>query len=523
MKHVVDNIKLIVIFITILFFSSCLPEETPEPIACFEPSKTSASIGEQITFNSGCSENVTQYGWKFGDGETSNEPNPSHTYTSSGQYEVTLKVYSKSLTNETSLFIDVVGDQPEACFKTDDTQTIVWEEVQFENCSSHASNYVWNFGDGATSTEENPSHVYETPGTYTVALTAENEHTSRTETKEEYITVTEFGLAKVTTSDISEITTSSATSGGNITHDGGSRIYARGVCWSTSSNPTLENNMGFTNDGTGTGEYTSKLTGLSAGTTYYVRAYVTNTEGTAYGTEKVFLTDDVSNDKKAISKQMSVLVDGVIDAKWSEVEQYYIEKIYIGENFNGTQDLSGYWKSCWNEKGLFVLVHVTADDFHYTDGVFGEIWQQDLVEVYFDMNVGELKDGMGPSGGEFFAEFHQWVNQGHHQFSFIAEPNDVLDFTSDNKLQRGFSLNADNSYVQEFFFSWELLEKFDGTNIIPGDKITFGFDVTIADNDGEENGEARNRMVWSNNGEGENGNENWLNMDEAGELTLVVE
>ena len=66
-------------------------------------------------------------------------------------------------------------------------------------------------------------------------------------------------------------------------------VTARGVCWSTTPNPTTANS--FTSDGTGTGPYVSSLTGLTLGTTYYVRAYATNSAGTAYGNEIVFTTN----------------------------------------------------------------------------------------------------------------------------------------------------------------------------------------------------------------------------------------
>lgn len=93
----------------------------------------------------------------------------------------------------------------------------------------------------------------------------------------------------VTTSAPSNVTTNSATCGGNVTSDGGATVTARGVCWSTSQNPTISNN--HTADGTGTGSFTSSITGLVESTTYYVRAYATNSKGTAYGTQQSFTTN----------------------------------------------------------------------------------------------------------------------------------------------------------------------------------------------------------------------------------------
>ncbi|MEI7830048.1 MAG: fibrobacter succinogenes major paralogous domain-containing protein [Prolixibacteraceae bacterium] len=86
----------------------------------------------------------------------------------------------------------------------------------------------------------------------------------------------------IATSPVASVTTTSAITGGNVTSDGGLTISARGVCWSTTTNPTIANNK--TIDGKGVGSFTSTLTGLSTNTTYYVRAYATNAIGTAYGT-----------------------------------------------------------------------------------------------------------------------------------------------------------------------------------------------------------------------------------------------
>lgn len=96
--------------------------------------------------------------------------------------------------------------------------------------------------------------------------------------------------ATVATANIKDITHNSAVGGGNVTDDGGSPVSARGVVWNKTGNPTLDNKDGFTVDGNGKGEFTSTLTGLTHAATYYVRAYATNSEGTAYGSQKQFPT-----------------------------------------------------------------------------------------------------------------------------------------------------------------------------------------------------------------------------------------
>ena len=95
-------------------------------------------------------------------------------------------------------------------------------------------------------------------------------------------------LPTLTTTAISAITSTTATSGGNITSDGGGAITARGVCWSTTENPTTANSK--TTDGSGTGIFTSAITGLTPDTTYYVRAYATNSIVTSFGSQITFTT-----------------------------------------------------------------------------------------------------------------------------------------------------------------------------------------------------------------------------------------
>jgi uncharacterized protein (TIGR02145 family) len=92
------------------------------------------------------------------------------------------------------------------------------------------------------------------------------------------------GLPVISTTDASAVTTNSAITGGNISSDGGGSITARGVCWSTSQNPTIALST-KTTDGSGVGSFTSNITGLAPGTTYYLRAYAVNNAGTAYGNQ----------------------------------------------------------------------------------------------------------------------------------------------------------------------------------------------------------------------------------------------
>jgi len=102
-------------------------------------------------------------------------------------------------------------------------------------------------------------------------------------------------IPSVSTNTITNITSTTATSGGNVTSDGGSPVTARGVCWSTSANPTISDAK--TEDGSGLGNFPSSITNLTPGVNYYVRAYATNSAGTAYGNELSLngLTVDINN------------------------------------------------------------------------------------------------------------------------------------------------------------------------------------------------------------------------------------
>lgn len=96
-----------------------------------------------------------------------------------------------------------------------------------------------------------------------------------------------ISLPALTTAPVTNITSTTAISGGSISSDGGAPITQRGICWNNASNPTISLAT-KTNDGTGIGGFSSTLTGLTGGSTYYVRSYGTNKAGTAYGNEIVF-------------------------------------------------------------------------------------------------------------------------------------------------------------------------------------------------------------------------------------------
>jgi len=110
---------------------------------------------------------------------------------------------------------------------------------------------------------------------------------------------------KVQTTTVTQITTSTAVSGGEVTDDCGSDVIARGVCWNTTGKPEITKDS-KTSDGTGIGTFSSTLTPLTANTLYYVRAYATNEAGTGYGEELTFTSGNV-----ALASVTTVIVDQI--------------------------------------------------------------------------------------------------------------------------------------------------------------------------------------------------------------------
>ncbi len=126
--------------------------------------------------------------------------------------------------------------------------------------------------------------------TYYVRAYATNSQGTSYGTQQSFTTLQVVTTPILTTNAVTSITQTTATCGGNITSDGGATVTARGICWSTNQNPTIGNCINYTTNGTGTGTFTSSITDLTPETTYYVRAYATNSQGTNYGTQQNFTT-----------------------------------------------------------------------------------------------------------------------------------------------------------------------------------------------------------------------------------------
>jgi PKD repeat protein len=133
------------------------------------------------------------YSWSFGDGATSTEENPTHTYTTGGEFNVALSVTSGTYTDTRNKqkYI-IVDDILKANFTANPTAGSATLTVNFQDASlSKPDTWLWDFGDGTSSTFKNPTHNYASAGKYNVSLTVTNYQGTSTETKNEFITVYE--------------------------------------------------------------------------------------------------------------------------------------------------------------------------------------------------------------------------------------------------------------------------------------------------------------------------------------------
>ncbi|MDQ1255823.1 MAG: hypothetical protein QG656_417, partial [Candidatus Hydrogenedentes bacterium] len=167
------------------------------PIAKFSIDKRTPNVGETVSFKDESTVSVgsiTAWSWTFGDGATSTQQNPTHAYTAVGAYLVTLTVTAGSASASAESSVTVI-QLPNADFSAHLLRPLPGTVVLFTDRSSAGSSPIserlWEFGDGVTSNEINPSHAYTSVGFYTVKLTVKTGVGQDTEEKLSYITVVE--------------------------------------------------------------------------------------------------------------------------------------------------------------------------------------------------------------------------------------------------------------------------------------------------------------------------------------------
>jgi PKD repeat protein len=160
------------------------------PVADFQGIPQSGSVPLAVTFKDMSAGNPTTWSWTFGDGGSSADQNPSHTYTKAGTYGVTLTV-TNALGTSTRVkggYI-TIGVPPTADFTGVPGSGPVPLAVKFTDASKGGpTSWSWDFGDGSTSTQQNPTHAYTKAGTYSVTLTATNAYGSDSKTKAGFVT-----------------------------------------------------------------------------------------------------------------------------------------------------------------------------------------------------------------------------------------------------------------------------------------------------------------------------------------------
>ncbi len=205
------------------------------PVADFTSGTDTVDILSPVRFTD-TSANVPQsWLWEFGDGTTSTEENPVHTYTAPGTYTVKLTVTNYKGTDsetKTGYITKIIPPVPVADFTANATSGISPCPVQFTDQSTGiVFSHTWDFGDGTNSTEQNPLHWY-APGTYPINLTVTNSGGSNSTLKTSYVTVTsngrtnQFGNPGFETGDLAGWTSNTPYISSSYVHTGN---YAAGL------------------------------------------------------------------------------------------------------------------------------------------------------------------------------------------------------------------------------------------------------------------------------------------------------
>lgn len=271
----------------------------PEPIVNVTATETDICVGGSVTIEATTNDLNGNLSYRWSDG---NHVGSTYTFVSdhAGSFDFTVTA-TDELTGCTSFDLITINvkDIPATPVVTVDSTTISDGDQVTLTVSNPIVNAIYTWyrngvlieGAAQAVLVDAPTTVNGETSNYSYSVVAVLDNSGCVSGISEPIVVTvniPVTLPTVTTGTVSNITETTATCSGNVTADGGAAVTERGVCWGTSSNPTVDGT--HTATGTGTGEYTVNITGLTAGTAYYVRAYATNSVGTAYGEEVTFTT-----------------------------------------------------------------------------------------------------------------------------------------------------------------------------------------------------------------------------------------
>jgi len=253
-----------------------------------------------------------------------------------------------------------------------------------------------------------------------------------------------YSIPTITTNDITNITINSCNSGGNIANNGGKPITSRGVCWSNSTNPSIYDNK--TLDGSGIGSFSSLLSDLEYGTTYYVRAYATNEIGTGYGEQVTFTTLNPP------SVDVSIEIEGY-DATFTVSAQYTTSYSWdygdgntstIEESHIHTYDEIGVYSVTlivYGEGGemekTFIIGVPSSVTFTYsgTQVTYGTVVFAS--RIWLDRNLGATRVAVSKDDDNAFGDLFQWGRtiDGHQN---RASQTIQSDMTLDTQPVEGF-------------------------------------------------------------------------------------
>jgi uncharacterized protein (TIGR02145 family) len=260
--------------------------------------------------------------------------------------------------------------------------------------------------------------------TYYVRAYATNE--AGTSYGEELTFTTKKGIPTVTTRYISDITPNSAESGGEVNNNGGLTVLSRGVCWNTTGTP--ETGDSKTEDGIGTGNFTSLMTGLSLNTTYYVRAYVTTDAGTGYGTERTF----VIGGKPVVSTSRISSINGssaeaggnILDNGGFSVNERGVcwstsSNPTTGDNTtadgNGTGSYSSSITGLSPSTKYYMRAYATneagtayGEELSFTTPNEGEVINPVTGQVWMDRNLGANRVAQSSTDDQAYGDLYQW-------------------------------------------------------------------------------------------------------------------
>lgn len=141
------------------------------PVAGFTANPSSGKVPLNVQFTNTSTGSITSYAWTFGDGSSSSDQNPSHTYSKTGTFKVTLTVKGPGGSKSVSHSVKVTPIPPPVAGFTAPSSATINQPVTFTNTSTgNITAYSWTFGDGSSSSETSPTHIYTTARTYTVTL-----------------------------------------------------------------------------------------------------------------------------------------------------------------------------------------------------------------------------------------------------------------------------------------------------------------------------------------------------------------